>query len=65
MKKYVYMAGVIAVALVVIISPNSDGVFEANVENCKSENLRQIGDEHVMWQLSSECQKEGLYKLNS
>lgn len=59
------MAGVLAVALFVILSPDSDNAFEANVENCKSENLRQITDERMMWQLSGECQREGLYELNS
>lgn len=63
--KYVYMAGVLAVAFLVILSPDSGNAFEANVENCKSENLRQITDEHIMWQLSGECQREGIYKLNS
>lgn len=63
--KYVYMAGVLAVALFVILSPDSDNAFEANVENCKSENLRQISDEHMMWKLSGECQREGMYELNS
>ncbi|SBS25306.1 hypothetical protein MAQ5080_00231 [Marinomonas aquimarina] len=63
--KYVYMAGALAVALFVIFSSDSDNAFEANVENCKSENLRQITDEQIMWQLSGECQREGIYELNS
>lgn len=63
--KYVYMAGALAVALLVVFSSDSGNAFEANVENCKSESLRQIPDERVMWQLSGECQKEGIYKLNS
>ena len=63
--KYVYMAGILAVALFVILMPDSDNAFEANVENCKSENLRQITDEQMMWQLSGECQREGIYELNS
>ncbi len=63
--KYLYMAGVLAVALFVIITPDADNVFEANLENCNSDNLRQITDERMMWQLSGECQKEGMYELNS
>lgn len=59
------MAGALAVALFVIFSSDSDNAFEANVENCKSENLRQITDEQIMWQLSGECQREGIYELNS
>lgn len=63
--KYVYMAGVLAVAFLVILIPDSDHALEANVENCKSENLRQITDERTMWQLSGECQREGIFELNS
>ncbi|MCC4274526.1 MAG: hypothetical protein DSY86_05140 [Marinomonas sp.] len=63
--KYLYMAGVLAVALFVIITPDADNAFEANLENCNSDNLRQITDERMMWQLSGECQKEGMYELNS
>lgn len=63
--RFKYVVGIFMISLFAIVSGCSDGPLDANVENCKSENLRKISDEHVMWKLSGECRREGVYKLNS